>query len=77
VEILVDETPDTVIISGFDPIRRQIAKLALEKLIQDGRIQPAKIEEKVEEAKKEIQEKIKEAGELAVLELGLGNLDPN
>jgi ribonucrease Y len=76
VEILVDETPDTVIISGFDPIRRQIAKLALEKLIQDGRIQPAKIEEKVEEAKKEIQEKIKEAGELAVLELGLGNLDP-
>ncbi len=76
VEILIDETPDTVIISGFDPIRRQIAKIALEKLIQDGRIQPAKIEEKVEEAKKEIQEKIKEAGEAAALELGLVNLDP-
>jgi ribonuclease Y len=76
VEILIDETPDTVLISGFDPIRRQIAKLALEKLIQNGRIQPAKIEEKVEEAKNEIQEQIKEAGEAAAFELGLINLDP-
>jgi ribonuclease Y len=76
VEILIDETPETVTISGFDPIRRQIAKLALEKLIKDGRIQPAKIEEKVEEAKKEINQQIKEAGQMAADELGLVGLDP-
>jgi ribonuclease Y len=76
VEIIVDETPETVTISCFDPIRRQIAKLALEKLIKDGKIQPAKIEEKVEEAKKEINEQIKEAGEMAAMELGLVGIDP-
>lgn len=76
VEIIVDETPETVTISCFDPIRREITKLALEKLIQDGRIQPARIEEKVEEAKKELNSKIKEAGETAVYELGLIGLNP-
>lgn len=76
VEILIDETPDTIVISGFDPVRRQIAKIALEKLMQNGRIQPARIEEKVEEAKNEINEKIKEAGETVVYELGLIGLEP-
>lgn len=76
VEVIIDETPETVTLSCFDPIKREIAKLALEKLIQDGRIQPAKIEEKVEEAKQEITSKIKEAGEMAVYELGLVGVDP-
>jgi len=76
VEIIVDETPEAVIISAFDPIRRQIAKTALEKLIQDGRIQPARIEEMVEAAKSEINSKIKEAGEAAVYDAGILGLDP-
>ena len=75
VEVIVDETPEAVVISCFNPIRRQIAKVALEKLIQDGRIQPAKIEEKVEEAKLEITNKIKEAGDKAVYETGVIGLD--
>jgi len=76
VEIVVDESPEAVMISGFDPIRRQIAKTALEKLIQDGRIQPAKIEEMVEKARSEINSQIKEAGEAAVYDVGLVGLDP-
>lgn len=76
VEIIVDETPEAITISSFDPIRREIARLALQKLIQDGRIQPARIEEKVEEAKKEIIQKIKEAGETAVYEVGILDLPP-
>ena len=75
-EIIVDETPETVVISGFDPIRRQIAKIALEKLIQDGRIQPARIEEQVEIAEGEIAKQIKEAGEAAVYDVGIIDLDP-
>lgn len=76
VEIIVDDTPETIIISGFDPVRRQIAKLALEKLILDGRIHPARIEETIEETKKEIALKIKEAGEAVVYEIGIAGIHP-
>ncbi|MCX6722969.1 MAG: ribonuclease Y [Candidatus Staskawiczbacteria bacterium] len=71
VELIVDESPESVVISGFNPIRRQIAKVTLDKLIQDGRIQPAKIEEKYEEAKAEISTKIKEAGDKAAYDVGV------
>ncbi len=76
VEIVVDDTPETVLISSFDPIRRQIAKTALEKLIFDGRIQPARIEKVVKEAEEEIVSKVKRAGEQAVYETGIVDLDP-
>ncbi len=76
VEIIVDETPETVVISGFDPVRRQIAKTALEKLIQDGRIQPARVEEMVKKAEAEIISQVKEAGEKAIYDTGIINLDP-
>jgi len=75
VELIVDETPESVVISSFNPIRRQIAKIALDKLIQDGRIQPAKIEEKIEEAKTEVANKVREAGEKAVYETGIVGMD--
>jgi len=67
-EVIVDETPETVIISCFNPIRREIARITLEKLIKDGRIQPARIETEIEKAEKEVAKKIKEAGEAAVYE---------
>ena len=76
VELIVDDTPGSIIISSFDPIRRQVARLALENLILDGRIQPAKIEELVEKAKEEINKIIKEKGEQAVFECGILNFDP-
>lgn len=76
VEIIVDETPETVMISGFDPVRRQIAKVALEKLIQDGRIQPARIEEIVQKVESDIVSQIKEAGEKAVYDIGIIDLNP-
>lgn len=71
VELILDETPDSVVISCFNPVRRQIAKIALDKLIADGRIQPAKIEEKVAEATAEISQKVKEAGEKAIYDMAL------
>jgi len=76
VEIVVDETPETVLISGFDPVRRQIAKLSLERLVQDGRIQPARIEEIVNKVELEVVNQIKEAGEKAIYETGIVDLDP-
>lgn len=76
VEIIVDDTPGSIVISAFDPVRRQVAKTALEVLIQDGRIQPARIEEAVEKAREEIEKQIKEAGEKAAYEVGIFDLDP-
>ncbi len=74
VELIIDETPDSIVISSFDPVRREIAKLALQKLIKDGRIQPAKIEEKVEEARQELNKRIMELGEAAAYETGIYDL---
>lgn len=76
VELIVDDTPETVVISGFDPVRREVARIALEKLIEDGRIHPARIEEAVDESKKEIDQKIKEAGEAAAYDSGIAGLHP-
>ena len=76
VEVIVDDSPGTITISSFNPVRRQIARMALEMLIADGRIQPAKIEEIVEKAKNEVNKIIKEKGEQAVYECGVFNLDP-
>ncbi|OGY56737.1 MAG: ribonuclease Y [Candidatus Colwellbacteria bacterium RBG_13_48_8] len=74
VELIVDETPETIILSSFDPFRREVARLALQKLIKDGRIQPAKIEEKVEEAQAELEKRVYEIGEEAAYEVGVFDL---
>ncbi|TRZ78302.1 ribonuclease Y [bacterium] len=76
VEIIVDDTPGVVVISGFDPLRRYTAKLALERLIADGRIHPAKIEEVIEKVKGEIAAKVKEAGEAAIYDIGITGVNP-
>ena len=76
VEVIIDDTPGSIVVSSFDPVRRQIARVALETLIEDGRIQPAKIEEAVEKARVEINKTIKEKGEQAAYECGVFNLDP-
>ena len=76
VEVIIDDSPDTVVVSSFDPIRRAIAKIALEHLMEDGRINPSKIEESVAFAEKEINRNIKEAGESAVYELGIAGIHP-
>ncbi len=75
-EIIIDDTPDSIIVSGFSTIRRQVAKLAIEKLIQDGRIQPARIEEFVEKAKQDLSLDIKKAGEEALYKMGITGIDP-
>ena len=76
VELIIDDTPEAITISGFDPVRREVARLALEKLISDGRIHPARIEEMVEKAQKEVDASVKQAGERATFEVGIHGIHP-
>ena len=76
VELIIDDTPDVITVSGFDPVRREVARIALEKLISDGRIHPARIEEMVEKARREVDGAIKQAGERAIFETGVHGLHP-
>ena len=77
VELIIDDTPDVITVSGFDPVRREVARIALEKLISDGRIHPARIEEMVEKARREVENATKQAGEKAVFETGVHGLHPD
>ena len=76
VDVIIDDTPDAVVISCFDPVRREVARLALERLISDGRIHPGRIEEVVEKAQAEVDQQIQEAGEQAVYDVGVHGLHP-
>ena len=76
VDLIIDDTPEAITLSSHDPVRREVARIALERLIQDGRIHPARIEEMVEKAKREVDNKIKQDGERAVNEAGIHDIHP-